>query len=331
MIFGLSNAEGAGLITGVSGLLGGALSGYSADRAAREYNRGQLELAKYQNQANINLWNLQNAYNSPQAQMQRYREAGLNPNLIYSQGNSGNASGVPEFQMPNQIARSGKADAINQVTQAVTDALSQYLSLKQQDEQNKLLHQQIEGQRMDNILKGLNATNMATTNSYLENYYSNRNEAMQWQNQYNWMNANYMAAVKQGLIDDFNDKMRHEKWMRDWQEGYLPRSEAREDKKLNLTAKQIIAGITHMQFQDYISSQMMPYHQEVLKYNAYNALFNAFDRINQYEHPFDDLGIKLFGAGVTGKHVRSGYGFVRDWIRGFFRHYPTNYNSGGMR
>lgn len=32
-------------------------------------------------------WNMQNSYNSPAAQMQRFRDAGLNPNLIYGQSN----------------------------------------------------------------------------------------------------------------------------------------------------------------------------------------------------------------------------------------------------
>lgn len=34
-------------------------------------------------------WQMQNAYNSPQAQMARYKEAGLNPMLIYGQQNEG--------------------------------------------------------------------------------------------------------------------------------------------------------------------------------------------------------------------------------------------------
>lgn len=318
---------GAALVSGVSGLLGGAFSGYQSDKATKEYNRGQLELAKYQNQANINLWNMQNAYNTPAAQMQRYRDAGLNPNLIYGQGSSGNASGIPEFSMPNQMVRTGKAEAINQVTQAVTEAFSQFLSLKQQSEQNKLLKQQVEGQRMDNILKGLNAANMATTNSYLDAYLGLRNQSMEYQGLYNWQNVNYLAATKQMMIDDMSDRYAYEKWFRDWNKGYLRRSEAREDTKLNYSVKQILAGIAHMQNQDYYSSQMMPYQQQVLKYNAYNALFNAFDRINEYEHPFDDLGFKLFGAGVTGKHVRS----IFDYVKGFFRHYPTNYQGGGIR
>lgn len=32
-------------------------------------------------------WNMQNQYNSPEAQMERYKQAGLNPNLIYGQSN----------------------------------------------------------------------------------------------------------------------------------------------------------------------------------------------------------------------------------------------------
>lgn len=42
-------------------------------------------------------WNRQNQYNSPLAQMERFREAGLNPNLIYGQTNTGGsiATGSP--------------------------------------------------------------------------------------------------------------------------------------------------------------------------------------------------------------------------------------------
>lgn len=40
-------------------------------------------------------WKMQNEYNSPQAQMQRLRDANLNPNLVYGEGAVANASGVP--------------------------------------------------------------------------------------------------------------------------------------------------------------------------------------------------------------------------------------------
>lgn len=49
-------------------------------------------LMKQQEQAyNLELWNLTNEYNSPAAQMKRYQDAGLNPNLIYGQSNTAQA------------------------------------------------------------------------------------------------------------------------------------------------------------------------------------------------------------------------------------------------
>lgn len=49
-------------------------------------------LLKQQEQAyNLELWNLQNEYNTPQAQMARFQDAGLNPFLIYSQQNAAQA------------------------------------------------------------------------------------------------------------------------------------------------------------------------------------------------------------------------------------------------
>lgn len=52
----------------------------------REYN---LDLAKKQNEWSIDQWNRENQYNTPSAQMSRLIKAGLNPDLIYSNGTSG--------------------------------------------------------------------------------------------------------------------------------------------------------------------------------------------------------------------------------------------------
>lgn len=54
--------------------------------------------ADKQNEYNLQMWNMQNAYNTPANQVERLRAAGLNPNLFYSQGNVGNASSVPDLQ-----------------------------------------------------------------------------------------------------------------------------------------------------------------------------------------------------------------------------------------
>ncbi len=73
----------AALISGIVSLIGGGLSAYSNKRT-REYNK---ELAEYQNQESLAQWARENEYNSPLAQMSRFGQAGLNPQLIYGQQN----------------------------------------------------------------------------------------------------------------------------------------------------------------------------------------------------------------------------------------------------
>lgn len=70
------------------GAASSALSNYQSYKYSKK-------LMDYQNEINVANWNMQNEYNSPAAQMQRYQAAGLNPNLIYGQGNNGNATSTP--------------------------------------------------------------------------------------------------------------------------------------------------------------------------------------------------------------------------------------------
>ncbi|QRV61748.1 DNA pilot protein [Microvirus sp.] len=83
-------ALGSAAISGGAGLIGSGLQYL--------FNK---KLAEKQNEYNLNMWKMQAEYNSPQAQMERYRAAGLNPNLIYGQGNNGNMSNAPQMVTPN--------------------------------------------------------------------------------------------------------------------------------------------------------------------------------------------------------------------------------------
>lgn len=104
------------LITGIGGLFSSGINAAQSLMAQREANKGNMELARYQNEANVNLWREQNAeaikqwernndYNSPTSQLARYRDAGLNPMLIYGSGSSvaGNSSSPASIgQAPHQ-------------------------------------------------------------------------------------------------------------------------------------------------------------------------------------------------------------------------------------
>lgn len=90
---------------------------------AREWN---LNLAKMQNQWNIDQWNRENAYNKPTNQRKLLREAGLNPDLYYADGaGSSLAAASPEMTAgagtsPTDV--SAYSQMPNNARQAVLDA-----------------------------------------------------------------------------------------------------------------------------------------------------------------------------------------------------------------
>lgn len=78
------------LLSGIAEGLPGALLGVGSSLLSN------IGAKKRQNQAdnkNIEFWKMQNQYNTPAAQMQRLKDAGLNPNLIYGSSPAG-ASGA---------------------------------------------------------------------------------------------------------------------------------------------------------------------------------------------------------------------------------------------
>uniref|UniRef100_A0AAU8AXX7 DNA pilot protein n=1 Tax=Dulem virus 108 TaxID=3145585 RepID=A0AAU8AXX7_9VIRU len=154
------------IIAGGASLLGSAL-GFGSQKKT---NKANMELAKYQNewqaqenekayQRNLQMWNLQNAYNSPTQQMARLRSAGLNPNLVYGSGVTGNSAGsTPQYQ-PADIKRA-ELSPYRGWNQGLTDAVSNFLAFRSNraqvenmEAQNSLIRQQTatEATRQANI------------------------------------------------------------------------------------------------------------------------------------------------------------------------------------
>lgn len=96
------NPLASALIGAGGSLFGNLLGNIGAGRRQRQAD-----------QRNIEFWHMQNAYNHPTSQMQRLREAGLNPNLIYGTsptsavGNSDNIapSKAPNYKIDNPLAQ----------------------------------------------------------------------------------------------------------------------------------------------------------------------------------------------------------------------------------
>lgn len=68
---------------GMAGQLGQAAMSYGTHKADRKFN---AEQARLQREFQEKMWNQANEYNLPINQMERFKAAGLNPNLIYGDG-----------------------------------------------------------------------------------------------------------------------------------------------------------------------------------------------------------------------------------------------------
>jgi hypothetical protein len=101
----------------------------------RKFAREQYQT---QRQDNLKDWAMTNEYNSPRAQMQRYREAGLNPNLIYGQMQTA----TPIKEASNQGAQASAPQSSG--SRDISNALMASAGLENKDAQTAILNKQME-------------------------------------------------------------------------------------------------------------------------------------------------------------------------------------------
>ena len=146
-----------GLTAGLS-----SLGGMATAAVQHKYNK---KLADYQNDINIENWNMQNEYNSPKAQRERLEAAGINPAAVFgSNGTSaGNAGQIAQYQQPGvDITQSllsagqlAQAAATIRKTNAEAENIENanpYVAAKEQAQINSI----ISGQKLSDSQAALN-------------------------------------------------------------------------------------------------------------------------------------------------------------------------------
>lgn len=156
-----------------------------ANMALTDQRYYDQKLWEQQNAYNEMMWNKANAYNSPMAQMQRYKEAGLNPALIYGQSNT--APAIQSAQQPS----AGSGDVIsNKPSRAfeadfggfIQNSIANYYGIRSQSNALKMQEQQIMEQQLKNDLLAANvpwlkdSVKYDSQNKYYEMF--NRGEEM---------------------------------------------------------------------------------------------------------------------------------------------------------
>lgn len=76
------------------------------------------------------VWNKMNQYNSPSAQMARYKEAGLNPALIYGQSNVAPAIATANFNTPKTGSYNPQRIDVSGIANAFNRGLDQYIAYR---------------------------------------------------------------------------------------------------------------------------------------------------------------------------------------------------------
>ena len=126
---------GAGINAGAT-LLDGVFNRRFQRRQASQQRQWNIEQAERQFQYDRSMVREMNRYNAPAAQMERFRQAGLNPNLIYGQGEPGLQSELPKYQeQATDIMSQQPMYNFGQAANNVVDSINQYQRVKLNNEQ----------------------------------------------------------------------------------------------------------------------------------------------------------------------------------------------------
>ncbi len=149
-----------GAIVGGVQAAGGLLAPIFQGAQNRKNRQFALDMYNRQKQDSLEFWQMQNEYNTPLAQMNRFKAAGLNPNLVYGRGSEGNAGNI---NLPSQARYVGEAPDVARAGQSVGNALATYYNIRgrrlQNDNlkaQNDLIRAQVGKMKADAALSVLN-------------------------------------------------------------------------------------------------------------------------------------------------------------------------------
>lgn len=120
--------------------VGSVFSSVSSNKTQKSINSQNIDFQREQNSEDRHfqerMYHYNNEYNSPVQQMARLKAAGLNPHLMYGQGNTGNAT-MPST--PNQKAPHADPPPPINIGSGIFQGLQNYLSLKQSEAQTSNL------------------------------------------------------------------------------------------------------------------------------------------------------------------------------------------------
>lgn len=195
LIGGALIGAGGSLVGGALGAIGQNHQNKVNQRLQRDQNEWNAKQASQANKWNMEQWQRENEYNAPAQQMQRLEAAGLNPNLMYSQGNVGTASKLTSNVAPS-TAPARTESSLSHFAGTIVPAISMYQDMQNkqaqltiQQKQANLIDEEIAGKSLDNVIKGY-----AGNSAYYKQLYDTRTADDRWS-----MYSTQLDAAKERL------------------------------------------------------------------------------------------------------------------------------------
>lgn len=233
----MSLLAAAGAVAGVSAIQS-AINGTVANVNAKANYKYQKRLTAYQNQLARENWQMENEYNLPVNQVQRMRDAGINPALAYGSTSLDNVgSSIDNVSVPSFNGYQMQAPDLTQIQGSISQA--------------QLLQKQVEGVGYDNFLKSIQAAIEAANLEGSKKGKAAENRAKELANTATEVAIENASEVNRGLQYDNNYKYQNyeiqlevARFQRDMQKMTID-----EAKKSNIvTIMQTVANLLDTQY-----------------------------------------------------------------------------------
>lgn len=156
-------------IAGGAALAAAAGQMYANSKMNKRSENYNWRMYETQRKDHLSDWAMQNAYNTPAAQMQRLKQAGLNPNLVYGNGVEGNSSApvksadVKSFDPKSPDIGGGVGNAIA----AFQNARQMSIQTNMAEKQMAILDQELATKKLEQIAQTLGIQKMTMGNEVM--------------------------------------------------------------------------------------------------------------------------------------------------------------------
>lgn len=184
------------IIVAIVGAIAAVVGAGLTANSVKKTNEANKALYEQQASDQFSLWQQNNAYNTPAAQVERYKDAGLNPNLAI--GNSGNSSmmslpSLPRMEAPNWGA---SMSAIN----TGIDTFQQAEMQRQQISESQARERNFEAQAK--LAGSKEAYNVLRNTAFSKGDYFGRYVDIQRQRLQNALFGNSLLKLQRDFYDD---------------------------------------------------------------------------------------------------------------------------------